>query len=794
VLKGRLPALLALCGFALVLGIAPALAAPSAPRPLSPADSASVTLPFTISWSAASDPSGILAYNWQVSASSTFAKIARQDSVTAPATSDVVSGLAAGTYFWRVQAVSNDFVQGPWSTARRVKVTGAGAGLPATPTLNTPRGGSSFHPWESFGMSWSGVAGASKYMLEASKDPAFPANGVIFRRESETPSTEILITTVDRGTYSARVFAVDADGNYSMPSNVIGFTIAFDAPIAAPPTLVSPTGGASASLPIEFRWNHVINPQSSGYQLQIARDSGFTQIEQDIPFLNGPTYTVVELPTAGTKFWRVRSFQGVIDFAGTAAITAWSPVGTFVVPEGPLQVNAISLSRAAPASGQEVYVDLQLNKGAPAGGATIDLASSNAQAAPLPASVAVPGGSSFVTFRFVTGQVDTPTTVTMTATIGSISTTKSFTVSPSSLRSLDGMPFRQNGGVPLGATVMLNGQAPAGGAVVSLSSSSPAAQPPASVTVPAGGESVSFTMPTSQVSADTPVTITATWRGASVQATTTLTPQPAPTSITLDPTTTSGSSGSFGRVTAADPRDADVTFSLSTSRPDLVTIPNSVTVPQFAAAGGFNIGTSPVSTKTLVTISVSGGGVTLSATLTLDPVAVGPSVSALTLNPSTVTSGASSTGTVTLSAAAPTGGLAVSLASSSAVASVPASVTVPAGATSASFNVSTSGSGNATITATGGGASRSAVLTVNSAPPSATDTVTITRAEWNGGRLRVEATSSNSTATLKVYVTSTGVLLGTMSGGRFETNIASNPGSVTVKSSLGGQATRTVTG
>jgi hypothetical protein len=794
VLKGRLPALLALCGFALVLGIAPALAAPSAPRPLSPADSASVTLPFTISWSAASDPSGILAYNWQVSASSTFAKIARQDSVTAPATSDVVSGLAAGTYFWRVQAVSNDFVQGPWSTARRVKVTGAGAGLPATPTLNTPRGGSSFHPWESFGMSWSGVAGASKYVLEASKDPAFPANGVVFRRESETPSTEILITTVDRGTYSARVFAVDADGNYSMPSNVIGFTIAFDAPIAAPPTLVSPTGGASASLPIEFRWNHVINPQSSGYQLQIARDSGFTQIEQDIPFLNGPTYTVVELPTAGTKFWRVRSFQGVIDIAGTAAITAWSPVGTFVVPDGPLQVNAISLSRAAPASGQEVYVDLQLNKGAPAGGATITLASSNAQAAPLPASVAVPAGSSFVTFRFVAGQVDTPTTVTMTATIGSISTTTTFTVSPSSLRSLDGMPFRQNGGVALGATVMLNGQAPAGGAVVSLSSSSPAAQPPASVTVPAGAESVSFTMPTSQVSADTPVTITATWRGASVQATTTLTPQPAPTSITLEPATTSGSSGSFGRATAADPRDADVTFSLSTSRPDLVTIPNSVTVPQFAAAGGFNIGTSPVSTRTLVTISVSGGGVTLSATLTLDPVAVGPSATALTLSPSTVTSGASSTGTVTLSGTAPTGGLAVSLSSSSTVASVPASVTVPAGATSASFNVSTSGSGSATIKATGGGASRSAVLTVSSAPPSATDTVTITRAEWNGGRLRVEATSSNSTATLKVYVTSTGVLLGTMSGGRFETNIASNPGSVTVKSSLGGEATRTVTG
>ena len=54
-------------------------------------------------------------------------------------------------------------------------------------------------------------------------------------------------------------------------------------------------------------------------------------------------------PTGGTKFWRVRSFQGVIDTAPTAAVTAWSPVfGAFVVPDGPLRVNSISLSRAAP--------------------------------------------------------------------------------------------------------------------------------------------------------------------------------------------------------------------------------------------------------------------------------------------------------------------------------------------------------------------------------------------------------------------------------------------------------------
>jgi hypothetical protein len=596
-----------------------ALAAPTAPAPLAPANSASVTLPFTISWSAASDPSGILAYNWQVSTTSSFAKVVRQDSVMAPTTQDAVSGLASGTYFWRVQAVSNDFVNSAWSAVRTVRVTGAGAGVPARPTLNPPRGGTSFHPWESFGMSWSGVPGAVKYVLEASKDSAFPANGVVFRWEQSTPSTDILITTVDRGSYSARVFAVDADGDYSMPSNVIGFTISFTAPIAAAPSIVAPKGGVTLSMPIKFEWNHVVNPQSSGYHLQISRNSSFSQIEADIPQLNGPSYTVINLPTAGAKFWRVRSFQGVKDTAGTAAATAWSQAGSFTVANSPLRVSTITLSRPAPASGQEVYVDLQLNRAVPASGGTINLSSSNRTAAPLPASVAVQGSTSWVQFRFNTGQVDTPTPVTMTATIGSESTTHTFTVNPSSLKSLDGVPLRQNGGVTIGGIVMLEGQAPPGGAVVSLSSSSPTVRPPATVTVPAGVESAFFTAPTSQVTADTPVTITATWKGKSAQATTTLTPQPQPTSITLDPTTTSGSSGSFGRVTAADPRTEDVTFSLSSSRPDLVHVPGSVIVPQFAAAGGFNISTVAVSTRTLVDISVSGGGKTLKATLTLEP-------------------------------------------------------------------------------------------------------------------------------------------------------------------------------
>jgi hypothetical protein len=129
----------ALSTVGLATGAAPAAAAPTAPALLTPAPNASVTLPFGISWSAASDPSGVYAYNWQVSSTTTFSKVLQQGS-TMGALQDTVSGLAAGAYYWRVQGVRNNFVQGSWSAPRAVRVTGAGAGAPATPRSTSPEG------------------------------------------------------------------------------------------------------------------------------------------------------------------------------------------------------------------------------------------------------------------------------------------------------------------------------------------------------------------------------------------------------------------------------------------------------------------------------------------------------------------------------------------------------------------------------------------------------------------------------------------------------------------------------
>ncbi len=103
-------------------------------------------------------------------------------------------------------------------------------------------------------------------------------------------------------------------------------------------------------------------------------------------------------------------------------------------------------------------------------------------------------------------------------------------------------------------------------------------------------------------------------------------------------------------------------------------------------------------------------------TLTVSPL---PSVLSLTVNPASVTGGASSLGTVTLNGPAPAGGAVVQLTSSNpSAATVPGTVTVAANATTATFTVNTQGVAGVTpvnITATFNG-SASATLTVNPPP------------------------------------------------------------------------------
>ncbi|HEX3155876.1 MAG TPA: hypothetical protein VHV32_14710, partial [Candidatus Angelobacter sp.] len=262
----------------LVLGTScSAFAAVAVPNPLSPASGASLTSPLTISWSAVTDPSGILGYNWQVSTSATFPTIVLQNSTNVGTTQDTVSGLPNGTYFWRVQAANGAFVNSAWSAARSFNITGAGPGQPGAPVLSPTKAYSTFHPLEVMTFNWSPVTGAATYVLQVSKDPSFPTTTTAVANNILNPTYSF--STPDEGTYSARVYAVSANGIAGVPSNVINYSVFYNNPIGAPPAPLSPTNGASLTLPVQVAWTDVANPQPSGYELQIAKDSGFQQIE-----------------------------------------------------------------------------------------------------------------------------------------------------------------------------------------------------------------------------------------------------------------------------------------------------------------------------------------------------------------------------------------------------------------------------------------------------------------------------------------------------------------------------------
>ena len=602
----------------ILCGASCAFAAVAVPTPLSPAAGANLSSPLTISWSAVTDPSGILGYNWQVSTSATFPTVALQNSTNVGITQDTVSGLPNGTYFWRVQAVSGAFVKGAWSQPRSFNITGTGPGQPGAPALSPTKAYSTFHPLEVMTFNWSPVAGAASYVLQFSKDPSFPVTTT--GTFNNIPNTTYSFSTPDEGSYSARVYAVSANGVAGVPSNIINYSVFYNNPIAGPPAPLTPANGATVTLPLQLAWTDVANPQPSGYELQIAKDAGFQQIEEDAPQLNNANRTELSL-TSGQKFWRVRSAQGDSS-PTTAAVTAWSAAGSFTINPAPPAPASIALVTNAFYSGNTTWVQLQLSAAAPAGGATINLTSSNPAAAPVPATVNMPGNTAWMQFQMQAGQVTSPTPVTLTATLNSGQASAQFNVLPPSLKVLTLSTSTISGGAQTGAIVMLNGQAPAGGAVVSLSSDSPSAMPPALATVLAGNSSVSISIPTNGVAANTLANITANWNGASVQSPLTIVPQGQPASIALSPTSVSGPAGSFATVTMAVPSATDQIFQVSSSNPTAASVSNSVLIPAGSTTGGVIINTTAVSTQTLVTISVSGGGVTRSATLTVNPIVV----------------------------------------------------------------------------------------------------------------------------------------------------------------------------
>jgi hypothetical protein len=283
-------------------------------------------------------------------------------------------------------------------------------------------------------------------------------------------------------------------------------------------------------------------------------------------------------------------------------------------------------------------------------------------------------------------------------------------------------------------------------------------------------------------------------------------------SVTASPSSVVGGNTSQITVTLANGATAPsggYSFKVASSSAT-VSVPSTVSIARGGSSVSFNATTRSVTREQSVTISVSNNQLgSRQVVLTVTPPQAPPpptiTLSAVSVNPASVTGGNSAQGSVTLSGPA-SAATVINLASSNAAASLPASVTIAAGASSASFNINTAtvaATTSVTISATLNATTRTTTLTLNPQaappPPPTADTLRISRAEYDAGKqkLRVDATSTSSNATLEVFNTATGQSLGTLSnngGGHYSGQLNSSvyPRNITIRSSLGGTVTGAV--
>jgi hypothetical protein len=194
----------------------------------------------------------------------------------------------------------------------------------------------------------------------------------------------------------------------------------------------------------------------------------------------------------------------------------------------PAVLTAVKLSPRTVVGGKSTAGNtVTLNGPAPAAGDVVTLSSSDPAVAGVPDSVTVPAGATVSpVFTITTTAAAAQTSVTISATYDGATRTATLTVDPPQAAAVKLSPASVTGGQSTTHNaVVLDGPAPAGGAIVMLTSGNSAvAAVPATVTVASGATYATFAITTTAVTADTVVPVTATFGGASVMANLTVTP------------------------------------------------------------------------------------------------------------------------------------------------------------------------------------------------------------------------------------------------------------------------------
>jgi len=413
---------------------------------------------------------------------------------------------------------------------------------------------------------------------------------------------------------------------------------------------------------------------------------------------------------------------GPINITGTMPAALGGTVGVSSVTVTSLVIALAPSSIAISVGGVGTFT-LSMNGPAGAPGLTVNLSSSNAGQASVPASVTIPTGASSVNFQ-VTGVSPSTPTVTITATAPVLPlastataivtvTNASISINPASrtiyLGGLAEFTVFVSTTSPSNLTIPLSNSAPG---VVSV---------PASVTILAGQTTAYFTATAVSLGGST---VTATLPPALGGAAASTNINVVPLDLTITPSGLTIVVGGTGILTARipEPRTSDTVLSIVSSSPGVVSAPSTATIlsgstyTTFLVTGVAIGGPVPV----IATLPASVGGASASSGVTVSKGVL------VTLTPTALSIPVGGFGslTVTIGTVQTENTLITLVSSSPGVASVPSSVTIPQGTSSATFFVNgVSVGGPATITATTPALLGSTTATSN---VTVTDAITLT--------------------------------------------------------------------
>ncbi|MBL8809123.1 MAG: peptidylprolyl isomerase [Planctomycetaceae bacterium] len=370
---------------------------------------------------------------------------------------------------------------------------------------------------------------------------------------------------------------------------------------------------------------------------------------------------------------------------------------------------AIAVDVLAETAGADATTATITRTGSTATALTVTLTSSETSVLTVPATVTIPVGSTSATFN-LTVLDNTTTAGTKTVTVTAAAT--GLTSATDTIRITD----NETAGLTLSTTATSVAETAGSGAVtytlsrntednsvaltVNLASSLPGRMTvPATVTIPAGAASTTFTaspVDTTLVDGDASVTVTATATGFSngTSSITVTDNDTAALSLSAAPSTVAENAGT-GAVTLTVSRNTSdntqaITVTLTSSDTARLTVPATVEIPAGSASATFTasiVDNSVVESNQSITVTAALTGFT-SGTTTVGVTENDSATLTLTAAQNTIAENAGTDSLqfeVTRNTADTSAALVVSLASTSTRVAFPATVTIPAGQSSVTF-------------------------------------------------------------------------------------------------------------